>query len=123
MADNTPSIKYGEFSETEFSKRVKISGTKELKNGVLQIALTFNTTEFGDLIVKGFRVSRSLNYDGYWVQPPSVKKFTHYCELFRATEPVWKDIQELLIKTYKECFAVNDINLDDVDLGDIDIEK
>lgn len=121
MVSNTSKSKSPTSLYIDASKNIDVAGTKELKNKVLQVALTFHTSEFGKITVRGFRVSPSIDYEGYWSQPPRVKVFGSYLDLCRTEEGVWKLIEQILISTYKDHFSIvdeEDIDIESIDIGE-----
>lgn len=120
MVSNSPDPEQATVSHPDAYRHIKVEGIKELRNKVLQVTLTFKTSEFGKLTIRGYRVSPSIEYDGYWVQPPRVPVYKNYFDLCRTEGDVWEQIQQLLISVYKERFSVVDektVDLDDIDIG------
>lgn len=104
-------------------QKIKIRDIKKLKNKTLRVSVVFDT-ELCPLVIKGFRVSMSMNYEGHWVQPPSVRIYGKYMELFYAESPeIWEFIKDLLIDLYDQHYpdtpenSGEKINVDEVIKG------
>ena len=81
-------------------ENIEITKAKKLKNGTVKFDVSFGTSNFGPIVIKGFRVSRS-RYDKPWVQEPSYQIYGKYyrCVYFEDRK-VWDGVNELLVAEY-----------------------
>lgn len=78
----------------------KISKTKD---NFLRTNIAFNTSEFGTIVLKGFRVGRSPKYEGIWVQPPCFSVFGKYYKMcFFENNDTWKAVEAFLIDVFEK---------------------
>lgn len=91
-----------------------------------RVDLSFKTTEFGYLKVKGFRVGLSPKYGGgLWIQAPSLEtRWRKWMTLFIIDDKEkWKELKKVLVEAcLKEGIDLGNAVLDeDVESGEIDI--
>jgi hypothetical protein len=78
-------------------ENIEIRKADSLKSGGVKVDLAFNTAEFGHIVIKGFRVSRSKKDNSIWVQVPSYQAFGRYFPTFFVeNESTWRDLESLL---------------------------
>ena len=110
-------------------ENIEIRKAKKLKDLVWKFDVAFNTSEFGVIVIKGFRVGQTQFKDEMaWVQPPSYQVFGKYFEaLYLEKREVWNAIERLLTDEYLRLVSGGDnlteqvksdesIDLDDVHL-------
>lgn len=103
-------------------ENIEIRKADLMKNGGAKIDLAFNTTEFGPIVIKGFRVSRSKKDNGLWVQVPSYPSYGRYFPTFFVeNEGAWKDIESLLQDKYLEMETADENSLKDEEVSPEDI--
>lgn len=102
-------------------ENVKIAKAKKLKGGAVKFDVAFETCNFGSIVIKGFRVSRS-RYEKPWVQEPSYQVFGQYyrCVYFEDRK-VWDGINELLTTEYSNYVSEEERMDEDVDPKEVPI--
>lgn len=102
---------------------VEIKEIKHIRGSMVRIDLILKLENFGEAIVKGFRVSKSPKYLGeIWVQAPSINYYGKFYTWFVIKElPQWKKLESFLKEKYQEFIDKNPevyidevINLDEI---------
>lgn len=83
-------------------ENIEIRKAKKLKDLVWKFDIAFKTTEFGVIVIKGFRVGQTQFKDEMaWVQTPYYQVFGRYFEvLFLENREIWDEIKRLLTDEY-----------------------
>ncbi|MFC1700377.1 hypothetical protein ACFLZ4_01895 [Patescibacteria group bacterium] len=94
----------------------KINEPKNIKNNTLMFSITFETT-LSPITIKGFRVQESKNFEGPWVQPPTVNIYGKYIPtVFLESKKGWKILEEELAKEYQKYYEDSEeISQEDLD--------
>lgn len=96
---------------------VEIKEIKHLKGSMVRVDLILKLEIFGEVIVKGFRVSKSPKYSGeIWVQAPSINYYGKFYTWFVIKElSQWKKLESYLKDKYQKLVDENpDFYIDEV---------
>lgn len=96
---------------------VEIKEIKHIKGSMVRMDIILKVETFGEVVVKGFRVSKSPKYAGeIWVQAPSINYYGKFYTWFVIKDlSQWRKLESFLKEKYQEHVDENpDVYVDEV---------
>lgn len=101
-------------------ENIEIRKMEKIKGNWVKCEVAFKTSEFGILVVKGWRIRESHNEGEIWVQEPSYQVFRNYIRCFFAEDrKVWDELKATLIEAYGNYLRSSGNEEEKIDLNDI----
>ena len=102
-------------------ENIEIRKMKKIKGSWVKCEVAFKTTDFGVLVVKGFRIRESHNDGETWVQEPSyqTRDGSYFRCFFMEDEKLWQELKGQLIDAYSNYIQSSSDTFEDISPGDI----